>query len=304
METVTHQQQQEPTNESSESLREPLLLSEERRSLSRCTPPFNSDDDDDEEEGTAPILSTTSGSLTTRGSSSSSSSSLSSGGVLDVSSRGDPHSSNQIAESPRGQSGRSVRVARFDWISFGVFALILWFNFLVQAWQYSRRVLVQRSSISVRFNSIYISLVWSVLVAIFGECFRVWLSRDRAPERSVSDGDDHLRCGSRRGRGPSWSPSNGHSNTLLGSPECDENDPSGSNATQFTHRSAVAGLVSVSIVAGRPDLRDMVQAIGGSDRPAVLLCGPERLRENVRSTIRGDRECSRKCSIYEEVSEM
>ena len=86
-------------------------------------------------------------------------------------------------------------------------------------------------------------------------------------------------------------------------------NPSGDQNTRptepsFVHRSALTGIVSVHIISGRPDFQDMIDPISESECPAVLLCGPEKLRENVRRTVQGDRKCARKCSVYEEVSEM
>jgi len=314
-----------PNNNEQAELQQPLLSDEPSSSLPSMMLPFVDSSPritKEEEEGTLPssMSTATSCSLTQR---LCSSSSMSSSVEVEASSR-DPSGSSTTNSPPGRRRGHCLQVARFDWISFGVFALILWFNFLVQAWQYSRRILVQESSISIRCNSIYTSLVWSVLVALCGEYVRTWYSRKQHVSGELEEDNTPLpyriRCsqGQRREEEQmSCVPSNGHStrrrrrrcdrfpaSMISDDDDSNENDPSRLDVTQFMHRSAVVGVVSVSIVAGRPDLQDIVKPIGSADCPAVLLCGPKTLRENVRRIIRHNGTGTQKCSIYEEVSEM
>lgn len=273
---------------------EPLLSeqSSPRYALSGSSSPRR-----DQEDEEVPSMSGTSYSLSRKSSSAS------------LSSRSDVSSPYQqdlsTADSPI--TGGSIQVSRFDWMSFVVFAMILWFSFLVQAWQYSRRVLVDQT-ISVRFNSIYLTLVWSVLVALCGECFRAWYCQKHALQQPM--GDDNHEIDEGRMPFSSSNTNSGSGYSLL--PDSNVSDATSSSGDQsartmapsFVHRSAQAGIVSVHVISGRPDFQDMIGPINGSESPAVLLCGPEKLRESVRRTVEGDRKCARKCSVYEEVSEM
>merc|ERR1712224_253087 len=162
------------------------------------------------------------------------------------------------------------------------------------------------SSISIRFNSIYISLVWSVLVASFGEYFRAWHSRKQASQGSTdvqANLQSNMQCSRtqiQEERVSSMS-LNGHPFSLMDveSPDSFAGGDSDPDATtSFDHRSALSGVVSVSIVSGRPDFQDIIDPIGNSSTPATLLCGPEKLRDNIRRIIRSDNKCAKKCSIY------
>ena len=267
----------------------PTLPSSEQTTLQQ---PLLSEQED--EEGGVPSVSGTSYSLSHKLSSSSLSSSS------DISS---PSHQDLSTTESKILSG-SIRVSRFDWLSFIVFALILWFSFLVQAWQYSRRILSSQT-ISIRFNSIYLTLVWSVLVALCGECFRAWYCQRHVVQQSIED-DNHrieeerISINTYSDSGDSLLPNS----TVSGTANSNGGQRRGMAAPSFVHRSALSGIVSVHIVSGRPDFQDMIDPIGECESPAVLLCGPEKLRESVRRAVQGDRKCSRKCSMYEEVSEM
>jgi hypothetical protein len=217
-------------------------------------------------------------------------------------------------------AGGLIKVSQFDWMSFVVFATILWFSFLVQAWQYSRRILVYEST-SVRFNTIYQTFLWGALVALCGEYLRTWYFQRHDLQRTTEEVNHHrseIEChqGQTAEDGISLSSSNAHlasthaSGVLMPDSigDATSNSRCGVSSTltasSFVHRSTLAGVVSVRIVPGRPDFRDIIDPISKSDSPAVLLCGPEKLRHNVRRTIQGDSKCAKICSIYEEVSEM
>jgi hypothetical protein len=301
-----------PPNEQS-SLRQPLLP--EQSSLQNALLSNSSSDRnrEDEEEGTVPSVPGTSYSLSQKSSTSSFSSNS------EVTSHYQQDSST--TDSP--PSGGPIQVTRFDWMSFIVFAMILWFSFLIQVWQYSRRILTEAKSVSVRFNSIYLTLGWALLVTLSGECFRAWYFEKHALQPRTNEGnhlDSRIECrqGQREERISGLS-SNEYSNSLFSrqardalSPDSiasattnsSSDDHSRLMAPSFVHRSALIGVVSVNIVSGRPDFQDIVDPIGGFDCPAVLLCGPEKLRENVKRTVQSDSKCAKKCSIYEEVSEM
>jgi hypothetical protein len=296
------------------SLRQPLLREQSSLQNPLLSNSSSYRNREDGEEGTVPSVSGTSYSLSQKSSTSSFSSNS------EVTSRYQQDSST--TDSP--PSGGLIQVTRFDWMSFIVFAMILWFSFLVQAWQYSRRILIfEATSVSVRFNSIYLTLAWTVLVALSGECFRAWYFQKHALQQTMDDDNHrHSRIECRQGQKEeqiSVLSSNEYSNSLSSRHACDALSPNsiGSATTNspgddrsrlmapsFVHRSALVGVVSVNIVSGRPDFQDIVDPIGNFDCPAVLLCGPEKLRENVKRTVQGDSKCARKCSIYEEVSEM
>jgi len=270
------------TQQDESSLRQPLLPDESSLPYTLPSHPLSRTHEDDEEEGAVPSVSSTTCSLSRK---SSSSSSMNTSDATRVC-----HQDLSINDSPAAVG--LVEVTRFDWMSFIVFALILWFSFLVQTWQYCRRILVDEAT-SVRLNSIYLTLLWSVVVALMGECFRAWHSKYSKLQRIDDDGvhDDSRRTF--------------HEVEIEAEPTTtDDDEHPRLTVSSSVYRSALAGVVTISIIPGRPDFQSIIDPIADSDYPAVLLCGPEKLRETVRCTVKGDSICAGKCSVYEEVSEM
>ena len=126
-----------------------------------------------------------------------------------------------------------------------------------------------------------------------GECFRAWHFEYSKRQRIDDDGvhDDSRRTF--------------HEVEIEAEPTTiDDDEHPRLTVSSSVYRSALAGVVTISIIPGRPDFQSIIDPIADSDYPAVLLCGPEKLRETVRSTVKGDSICAGKCSVYEEVSEM